>query len=282
MSSTWQQTPATGAASPHSSPATRSASPRHSLSELNASYRQISPYAAALYWRFLFEQCGEIGVIRESLEVLYSGDSVDTQSSTDVIGGLPAVMDQVLANASCPFSTHTESLNAFARAIYALRVQGGRCTGSEASACSGLTDPNDLYLSPPVANITCAGGEVRYDTTLQPAPAGIPSSFGMDFIEITLPQTADRSALTIDIAGEADAVAEFSAQVWELALDGQTAIPLRSPVTLSTTAEGHLVHRISTLDWQTTQRLAIIIVRTDAQEQADPIGAYTISLRPDA
>ena len=207
---------------------------------------------------------------------------MDTQSSTDVIGGLPAVMDQVLANGSCPLSTHTEGLNAFARAIYALRVQGGRCTGSEASGCSGLIDPNDLYLSPPVANITYAGSELRFDTTLQPAPAGIPSSFGMDFIEITLPQTADRSSLTIEISGGADAAAEFSAQVWELALDGQTAIPLRSPVTLSTTAEGHLVHRISTLDWQTTQRLAIIIVRTDAQEQADPIGAYTISLRPDA
>jgi len=255
--------------------------PHHSLSELNASYRHMSPYAAALYWRFLFEQCEGMGVIRESLGVLYSGDSVDTQSSTDVIGGLPAVMDQVLANASCPFSTHTESLNAFARAIYALRVQGGRCTGSETSECAGLIDPNDLYLSPPVANITYTGGELRYDTALQPAPAGIPSSFGMDFIEITLPQTADGSSLTIEIAGEADAAAEFSAQVWELALDRQTAIPVRSPVTLSTTPDGHLVHRISLLDWRTTQRLAIIIVRTDAQEQADPIGAYTLSLRSD-
>jgi len=250
--------------------------------ELNTSYLQMSPYTAALYWRFLYEQCGGTQVIHESLGALFAGDIVDTQSSTDVIGGLPAVMDQVLANTSCPFSTHTESLSAFARAIYALRIQGGRCTGSEASECFGLTDPNDLYHSPLVANIAYAGGELRYDTTLQPAPAGIPNSFGIDFIEITLPQTADGSSLTIEIAGEANAAARFSAQVWELALDGQTVIPVRSPVALSTTPEGHLVHRIPVLDWRTTQRLAIIIVRTDTQESADPVGAYTLTLRSDA
>jgi hypothetical protein len=250
--------------------------------ELNTSYLQMSPYTAALYWRFLYEQCGGMQVIHESLGALYAGEVVDTQASTDIISGLPDVMDQVLANASCPFSTHRESLNALARAIYALRIQGGRCTGSEASECSGLSDPNDLYYSPLVASITYAGGEFRYDTALQPAPAGIPNSFGMDFIEVTLPQTADGSSLTIEIAGESNAAARFSAQIWELALDGQNAIPVRSPVTLSTTAEGHLVHRISILDWRTTQRLAIIIVRTDAQEQADPIGAYTVTLRSDA
>ncbi len=104
----------------------------------------------------------------------------------------------------------------------------------------------------------------------------------MDFIEIALPQTADGSSLTIEITGDVDAAAEFSAQVWELTLDGQNLIPVRSPVALTSTPDGHLIHRIPVLDWRTMQRLAIIIVRTDAQESADPVGTYTVALRSDA
>lgn len=95
--------------------------------ELNTSYRDMDPYKAAIYWRFLYEQCGGMQVIRRTLTVLYSGDVVDIGSSTDLVGGLPEIMDRALASSSCPFQTHSESLIAFARAIYGLQLEGGRC-----------------------------------------------------------------------------------------------------------------------------------------------------------
>jgi hypothetical protein len=66
---------------------------------LNMSYTEI-PYHTALYWRFLYEQCGGIKdgredpaagmqIIRKILETLYSGEMVDINSSTSAVQKLP-------------------------------------------------------------------------------------------------------------------------------------------------------------------------------------------------
>ncbi|MGD9047226.1 MAG: hypothetical protein PVF77_04185, partial [Anaerolineae bacterium] len=73
--------------------------------ELNSSYAKMTPYRAAIYWRFLYEQCGGMvngtedpragmRIIRRSLEVLYSGTQVDIRGSSDLVRYLPTVIDQ--------------------------------------------------------------------------------------------------------------------------------------------------------------------------------------------
>ena len=84
---------------------------------LNTSVTETNLYASALYWRFLAEQCGGMGVIREALIALYTGDLVDIRASTDIAGALPQVLGQAVANAPCPFgptpraSTHSPRLS---------------------------------------------------------------------------------------------------------------------------------------------------------------------------
>ena len=81
---------------------------------LNTSYTEI-PYHTALYWRYLYEQCGGINngvedpatgmqVIRHVLETLYSGNIVDINASTSVIADFPQILDVALYQTpTCPF-----------------------------------------------------------------------------------------------------------------------------------------------------------------------------------
>jgi hypothetical protein len=88
---------------------------------------------AALYWRFLYEQCGGMkngvedtgagmSIIKRILDVLYSKEIVDIHTSSDLAAGMPAVMDQALKDSTCPFNTYEESLLAFTQAINALQT----------------------------------------------------------------------------------------------------------------------------------------------------------------
>ena len=81
--------------------------------DLNTSYERMNPYNAAVYWRFLYEQCGGMRdgvedpaagmqVIEQALTVLYSGEVVDIASSTDLVRALPTIGDRALAGSSCP------------------------------------------------------------------------------------------------------------------------------------------------------------------------------------
>jgi hypothetical protein len=119
----------------------------------------LNPYDAAIYWRFLYEQCGGMQggvedpatgmqIIRRMLEALYSGESVDISASTDLARGLPKVMDQALRGSACPFQTYAESLEGFAQAVDALRVDGGRCVQPGLPDGCGLYDPAGLYVAP--------------------------------------------------------------------------------------------------------------------------------------
>jgi hypothetical protein len=261
--------------------------------DLNTSYERMSPYHAAIYWRFLYEQCGGMKdgvegpaagmqVIRRTLMALYAGDIVDVGSSTDLVGKVPEIMDRVLEGSSCPFKTHAESLIAFARAIYALQLDGGRCIEPGTLAGCGFYDPNSLYYDPPVGTINYSGADLQYSD-------GIGSSFGMDFVDVVLDPAADGQPLTLEFHPAPGADAAFSVQLWKLIDPGGGARPQRIPTQMTnaeiltrTGPDGHLPYIIPAIDTSAYNRLGLIIMRLDAKESFDPIGGYTIVLHPGA
>jgi hypothetical protein len=263
--------------------------------DLNASYESIYlyPYPAAIYWRFLYEQCGGMAkgaedpaagmqVIRQVLTVLYSGEVVDIGSSTGLVGAIPEVMDRALAGSACPFQTYEESLIGFARAIYALRLEGGRCTGPGIPEGCGFYDPHHLYCGPPVSLITYPAADRRHS-------GEIGGSFGMDFVDVILDPAADGQPLTLEIHGAPGADAEFHVQLWKLMDAGEGMRPWRVPTRMTVPevltradADGHLVYTIPAIDTTAYNRLGLIITRVDAKEGLDPIGTYTIVLHANA
>lgn len=261
--------------------------------DLNASYESIYPYRAAIYWCFLYEQCGGMAkgaedpaagmqVIKQVLTVLYSGEIVDIGSSIGLVGAVPEVMDRALAGSACPFKTYEESLISFARAIYTLRLAGGRCTGAGVPEGCGFYDPHHLYCDPPVSLITYPAADRRHS-------GEIGGSFGMDFVDVILDPAADGQPLTLEIHGAPGADAEFHVQLWKLMGAGEGMRPRRVPtqtmapeVLMTANGDGHLVYTIPAIDTTAYNRLGLIITRVDAKEGLDPIGAYTIVLHTNA
>jgi hypothetical protein len=257
--------------------------------DLNRSAGSMSPYHAALYWRFLYEQCGGtqdgnidpaagMQVISRTLVALYSGEIIDISSSSDLVKHMPGIMDRALEGATCPFKTHGESLVAFARAIYALHLDGGRCTEPGRPAGCGFYDPHGLYPAPPVSTLTYTGASHYYE-------AGIESSFGMDFVELELDPTADGQALTLEFYGAPGADAEFNVQLWKLMDPGGDKRGQRIPTQLAvtdilsaTSPEGHLTYVIPAIDTTEYNTVGLIITRLDAKEHLDPSGEYTLVL----
>jgi hypothetical protein len=258
--------------------------------ELNRSYQRMGPYHTALYWRFLYEQCGGMkngiedaaagmDVIRRALMTLYSKDIVDISASTDLVGKMAQIMNRALKGSSCPFQSHQESLIAFARAIYALRLEGGRCVAPGIPAGCGFYDPHQLYHDPPVDTITYSGGAISFSAADQRSPVGIKSSFGMDFIEVLLNPTMDGRSLTLEFHSPPGAAAMFHVELWRL---GPGEVKPRAitaaPEAMAPNTEGGYVYTIARVDTAASNRLALIITRLDPHESTDPVGGYTIKL----
>jgi hypothetical protein len=258
--------------------------------ELNRSYENMSPYHAAIYWRFLYEQYGGMGngvkdpaagmdVIRRALLALSSKDVAGSGAPTAFVLATPALMDEVLKDSLCPFKTHRESLIAFARAIYALRLEGGRCVVPGIPAGCGFYDPHHLYHDPPVAKIPYAGGEISFSAADQLDPAGIKSSFGMDFVEVVLNPALDGKSLTLEFSGAPGAAAEFNVQLWRLGPGGgKPRAVSAAPEPMARNTEGGYVYTIARVDTVGFNRLALIITRLDPHEARDSVGSYTIRL----
>jgi len=255
--------------------------------ELNSSYRGMFPYRASIYWRFLYEQCGGMKngienpaagmqVIHNTLRVLYTGEIVDIQGSADVVRYLPEIMDRALEDSSCPFTTYKESLVAFANAIYALRLEIGNSTDT-------FFDPNQLYAQPPVIEISYNGETINTHSASPPQPAGIPSSYGIDFIELVLSPEMNGKPLTLEFHETPGAAAEFNVQIWMLK-DVQGSGKLQR-ITHQTTFLGEVnslntngvwVFAIPAIDTSVYDRISLIITRLDNQESLDPLGEYSL------
>jgi hypothetical protein len=258
--------------------------------ELNRSYTMVSPYHQALYWRFLYEKCGGMedgrenvaagmDVIRSAFNALYSADAVGVNSTTDLIQSITSIMDGVLKDSQCPFKTHQKSLEAFARSVYALGLEGGRCEGPGTPDGCGFYDPQQLYSDPPVDAITYDGGATSFSGADQRAQAGIKSSFGMDFIEVILAPGVDGKSLAISFHGTPGAAAAFSVQVWRLGTGESGPRPITAtPEKMEADSEGEYVYTVDSVDTGEFDRLALIVTRIDPHESADPAGGYTIDL----
>jgi hypothetical protein len=193
---------------------------------------------------------------------------------------MPGIMDRALEGSSCPFTFYQESLQAFARAIYVLRLEGGRCTEPGFPAGCGFYDPKNLYHNPSVSTINYRGDEVTYSAADQPHPSGIPSSFGTDLVEVALDEATKGQPLTIELYGAPGSGAAFNVQLLKL-----TSQPMASEVAAlepvrRVDPDGQSAYVIPELDTAEYSRLGLIITRVDASESSDPSGAYTIVVHP--
>jgi hypothetical protein len=239
---------------------------------LNSSYRELEAervfrYDAGLYWRFLYEAYGDMGVIRAALEEMARHYSPDT------VGLMDDAMDAALARLDGPFGSYEESLVAFARANYGLRLENGHCAATDLTACGeGYYDPKGVYADPALeAKLTVGGGGLTYE-------GGIPASYGMDFLEVQLDPALEGQPLTVTFQGQG-AVARFNVQVWRLG-DGEAKphAVTAEPEVVPPADDGAHVYVIPAVDRSAYRRLALIVTRLDADETADAMGSYRITL----
>jgi len=219
-------------------------------------------------------------VIRRALTIRYAGDVVDIGASTDLVGALPEIMDRALSGSSCPFQTHAESLAAFARAIYALQLDGGRCASPRSPSGCGLYDPQNRYFDPPVST-------VGYSEASQGYAGQIPSSFGVDLVDVILDPSLNGQPLEIEFHSDSGSAAAFIVQVWEVRSLGEGTNPralatgVAGPHTLASEGpDGELSTVIAAADRTGPNVLGLIITRIDEDERVDREGAYTVVVHP--
>jgi hypothetical protein len=238
---------------------------------LNKSYRALEAdpvhlYDAALYWRFLYERAGgEMSVIRTALE------EMACQNRPDIVTSIGSVMDAALARLNGPIGSFEESLILFAQANYALRLEGGRRATADLTKCGNRHyDPHHTYPDPPLeAELDYRGGTLAYDGVL-------PSSYGMDFVEVTLDQGLAGRSLAIALQTHG---VRLNVQTWRLGERGERPRALTpGPEPMVKGEDGVHTFSIAHLDPATLNRLALIITRLDAGEGADSTGGYTLTL----
>jgi hypothetical protein len=254
---------------------------------LNKSYKEI-PYHTALYWRFLFENCGGLvnsvedpaagmEIIRNVLETLYKGEIADINTSTDVAGALPKIVDAALQETpSCRFNSYEQSLIEFSRAIHQLRLEDATCTNFSHAARCGFFDPYQLYTAPHAEGYLAGAGSTLID-------GSIPSSYGIDLLELALDGSAEGKSLKVIFQAVSSHQGEFQVVVEGIHIQNREAGILRSPahkdpVWPAHTASGLLILEIPDLNMEAFNALGMIIVRSDPHEDSDSQGNYTIQL----
>jgi hypothetical protein len=251
---------------------------------LNGSYREleadtVNRYDAVLYWRFLYEQFGGMAVIRNALEEMGRQPRMGNSQGSGIVGGMAAALDRAFARLDGPFQSFEESLIAFARTNYALRLENGRCIEIDLASCGGrYQDPNEVYAEPALEAVLDYGGVSAADGSGITYEGSISSSYGMDFVDVRLDPTLKGQPLTIKVHGMGD-TARFNVQIWQL---GPGVVKPRAitPQAESVPQNEDSVHvyLIPKLDTTTVNRLALIITRLDANETADSVGSYQVTL----
>ncbi len=248
---------------------------------LNTSYRELeaaekSKYDLTLYWRFLYEQSGDMRVVRAALEEMVRAQAMVNDDDDDIVDSIGDVVTQAFSRLDGPFRTYEESLIAFAGANYALRLDNGRCAVLDFPSCSGrYYDPDGQYVRPPLeAILTYQGTALSYE-------GAIPASYGMDFIEVDLGPAVRGQPLTISFRGEGPA-ARYSFQVWKLKSGDAQGVKPRAispqPEVVQPKIDGSNRYVIPNVDTTAYNSLALVITRLDAAEKEDPVGNYTITL----
>jgi hypothetical protein len=254
---------------------------------LNQNYQQI-PYHTALYWRFLYEQCGGIrrvvddpsaGMkpIRYVLETLYGGNITDLEASASAIDLLPSIIDVALYKTrTCPFHSFEESLVSFARAIYLLRRDEGRCPAPHPYAWCGLYDPGRVYSIPDAQRYELGEGR-RYRIK-----ESIPNNFGLDLLELTLNPSMNGRPLKIVFKSASGPGYEYQVEVWGRPGPssgiggGKYKAAFAGPIYSERTREGRLVLDIQSLQLEEMPGLDLVITRLDTHESTPISGQYII------
>jgi hypothetical protein len=254
---------------------------------LNESYTDI-PYHTAIYWRFLYEHCGglvngsenpAIGmqVIRHVLEILYQGQVVDINSSSDAANALPKIVDLALQTTpSCEFRTYEQSLLRFSEAVFLLRMQNGRCTAAMEDRDCGFFDPHHLY---PVPNAEIYSIQVNSEARIRDS---IPSSYGMDLMELKLDEGLNHKSRRILFETSSSMENQFCMEVWQIETlkspeSSRVSIPIEEPRSICT-QNGYAALEIDPADRDEISGLGIVITRLDAHEHLDP-GEYSVQIR---
>jgi hypothetical protein len=226
--------------------------------------------------------------------------------SGDVVSSVAKAMDQALARVDGPFVSFEESLAAFARANYALRLENGRCTRKDPADCWGFYyDPDHVYVDPALEAQLRYDGHTLLEVGFVPTSSGtefaglsvpdgrskdgtsnvytgtIPSSYGMDFVDVHLDGALHGRPLAIAFQARGD-VARFNVQIWKIE-KGQVRPRALTPQPEEIQQQGDSnaphMYVIPQLDMTAYDRLGLIITRLDPGEAADPIGGYTITLQ---
>ncbi len=246
---------------------------------LNMSYTQM-PYQTALYWRYLYEQCGGIQngtedpavgmqIIRQVLETLYSGQIVDINSSTAVIEDFPKILDVALYKTStCPFHSYEESLVDFTRAIFQLRGADGKCLTASFTEC-GFFDPNKLYSVPNEEKHTI---EMSGTTNIN---GSIRSSFGVDLIQLSPAPNLDGKSIKILFKNASGSDYNYNVDLWA---HQQHKIGDPQPLVSGQTQPGVPVIEVDKLNMEDFQTLDLVITRLDTNENLHQPGQYTIQV----
>jgi hypothetical protein len=238
---------------------------------LNTSYSTLeadraNKYDSALYWRFLYEQYGDMGIIRATLEEMVSHYGPDT------VSGMKEAMDAALARVDGPFHSFEESLVAFAQATYALRLENGRAISPRGAADWGVfTDPDRMYVEPPLE------AELAYTGTPLSYTGAVPTGYGIDFLEVKFDCSLSGQPLTVRFEGQGK-TARFNIQVWLLGPGyARPRAVTPQPETVRQNGDGTHVYVLPQVDAR-FNRLALIITRLDPDEKTDPSGDYSITL----
>ncbi len=256
--------------------------------DLNQSYKAIS-YHAAIYWRFLYEQCGGMNsgvedtaagmkVIRTMLEALYTANITDVTANSNIVTDLPQLMDDVLSKVdSCPFVNYADSLQSFARTIYSLKLEDGRCFKPGRPSQCGFYDPNRLYPVPPVRT-------VNLTSATNPISGEIPSSYGMDFIDVLI-DGRNAQSLRIELVNTSGAATQFSVQIVPVLIlrddrqqPGYMVHYGQANVLTETTSDGSLVYTIDGTSLENVDCLGLIVTRLDDNEQSEA-GEYELTVQ---
>jgi hypothetical protein len=247
---------------------------------LNTSYTEI-PYNTALYWRYLYEQCGGINngvedpatgmqVIRHVLETLYSGNTANINASTSVIADFPQILDVALYQTpTCPFHDYEESLVLFTRAIYQLRLEDGRCTTIPPSSACGFFDPNKLYSIPGEESYSIVkDGRTSIDGSIR-------SSFGVDLIKISTDPSLTGKSLKILFKGSPSLDYTYNIELWPHA---ENEAGTDRPIVSRQSRSGAMIITIDKLNVEEFPALDLVITRTDTNENISQPGQYTIQV----
>jgi hypothetical protein len=247
---------------------------------LNMSYTKM-PYQTALYWRYLYEQCGGIHggeedpatgmqIIRHVLETLYSGQIVDINSSTAVIPEFSQILDVALyKTANCPFHSYEESLVYFTRAIFQLRRAEGRCPATETKLDCGFFDPNKLYDTPvEESHSIVMGGKTNINGSIR-------SSFGVDLVKLSADPNLDGKTIKILFRSASEPDYNYNIELWAHQ-EHQTGD--NQPLVSKQTQPGVPAMELDKLDLENFQTLDLVITRLDSKEDVYQPGQYTIQV----